>query len=124
MNELKEFMMKNLIKRYRETEDKLRQMRRFHPIKIGIRAIQIGGLVSLLGMASGGIFMGLGVQNQMRIAENSRDIQEFNEGVERYHKQSIIDDCARVSVYTALGGALILGAGVIGTTQYISYKKN
>jgi hypothetical protein len=66
----------------------------------------------------------LNVKNQIQITENSRNIQEFNECIKGYNKGSIIDDCAKASAYTALGGALILGTGIIGTTQYISYKKN
>lgn len=115
--------MKNPIKVHRELEDKLRQMKRFHPIKIGVRAIQAGTLVGLLGLVSSGVFVELDILNQVQIVKNSRNVQEFNESIEKYRKRSTIDDYARASAYTALGGTLLFGAGVVGTTQYISRKK-
>lgn len=99
------------------------KMNKFNPIKFGIRTIQVGGLVCLLGLGGWGASATIGVYNQIQIIENSKNPQEAREKVDQYHKESGFDDCAEIFAKIGLAGVCALGIGVVGTTQYISYQR-
>jgi len=119
--------MGNLIKAYiqslKEIEDRLRQMKKFDPIKIVIRAIQIGGLAGIVGISGLTFFTGIEVYNIGKIINSSANVNQTRERIVKYREDSSIDDLAGICGYSALGGIGILGAGVIGSTQYISYRR-
>ena len=98
-------------------------MNKFNPIKLGIRTIQAGGLICLLGIGGWGVSATIDVYNQIKIIENSKNSQEARERVGQYHKDSSVDDCTEIFAKIGLVGVCALGAGVVGTTQYISYQR-
>ena len=98
-------------------------MRKFNPIKIGARIFQTGGLVCILGLGGWSVSATMDVYNQIQIIEESRNSQEAKAKIVQYHKESALDDCAEIFGKIGLAGAGVLGAGVVGTTQYISYQR-
>lgn len=98
-------------------------MNKFNPIKFGVRTIQAGGLVCLLGFGGWGVSATMDVYNQIQIVEKSKNSQEAKIKIVQYHKESTLDDYAKIFAEIGLAGACVLGAGVVGTTQYISYQR-